>query len=147
YDLPSGNILHEYQYNVDSIYVAPGLYGSFMVNGLSDLEALDNKGHLLAIERNFVMGQGNHITLNEVSIDSATDIKGIYSLKKYKKPVQPVHKSLIAHLRDFGIDIDNFEGLALGPKLSDGGRLLLMVSDNNFSPLQQTFFTAFSLHM
>jgi hypothetical protein len=147
YALPGGSILHEYQYNVDSIFVKPGLRGSFSVNGLSDFEALDNEGHLLGIERNFVMGQGFHIALYEITIDDATDIKGVNSIRDDKKPIQPAHKKLLAHMKDFGVTVDNFEGLALGPKLSDGGRLLLMVSDNNFSPIQQTLFTAFSLHM
>jgi hypothetical protein len=147
YDLPSGDVLHEYQYNVDSIFVELSPHGSFAVNGLSDLEALDNDGHMLGIERNFVIGQGLHIKLYEISIDNATDIQGVSSIKNYKKPIQPVHKKLVARMRDFDIDIDNFEGLALGPKLSDGGRLLLIVSDNNFLPVQQTLFTAFSLYM
>lgn len=144
YNLSTGDILHEYLYNVDSIYVAPGPRDSFAVNGLTDLAAIDNQGHLLAIERNFVAGQGNHITLYKVSVNEATDIKNVHSIKKYDRPIEPVHKKLIAYLNDFNIKIDNFEGIALGPKIADDKRLLLMVSDNNFSSTQQTLFTAFS---
>src|SRR5699024_6318345 len=120
-----------------SIYVASAPNGSFAINGLTDLVSLGDKDHFLAIERNFVAGQGNRITLYNISLDGATDIKDVTSLKKYEQPVQPVYKELIAHLNDFDIDIDNFEGIALGPALSDGGRLLLVISDNNFSSTQQ----------
>jgi len=146
YDLPSGNILHEYQYNVDPVHLNAHSHGSFMINGLSDLLALDNKGDLLALERNFVAKQGFRISLYEVSTRNATDIKGVNSIKQYNRPIRPVKKRLIAHLSKYNIAIDNFEGLALGPSLPGGGRLLLMVSDNNFLPIQRTLFTAFALH-
>lgn len=147
YDLLSGHILHQYLYIVDSIYVAPRPRGSFAVNGLTDMVALDNKGHFLAIERNFVAGQGNHITLYKVSIAGADDIQGVYSVKTLNRPVEPVQKKAVAHLNSFDINIGNFEGIALGPPLPGGGQLLLIVSDNNFSSSQQTIFTAFALHM
>ena len=46
-------------------------------------------------------------------------------------------KTLFADLHDLGIDPDNIEGLALGPALADGRRLLVMVADNNFQPSVQ----------
>ena len=42
-----------------------------------------------------------------------------------------------------GITADNLEGMALGPKIAAGGRLLVFVSDNNFSPSQKTQFLFF----
>lgn len=146
YDLGTGKVLHQYQYRVDSVFVTTGPRGSFAVNGLTDMVALDNQGHFLALERNFVMGQGNHISLYKVSVAKATDIKSVFSVKDYDQPIEPVHKEMVALLNEFELQIDNFEGIELGPKLPSGGRLLLIVSDNNFSSSQQTLFTAFLLH-
>ena len=42
--------------------------------------------------------------------------------------------------------VGNYEGLAVGPELPDGRRLLLAVTDDNFSPAQRgTQFVAFAL--
>lgn len=147
YNLSAGQLVHQYEYDVAPVHFTKVAPGKFSVNGLSDILALDNEGHLLSFDRNFVVGQGNRIGLYYVSTNKATDIKGAESLQKYDGTVQPVAKTLIAHLGDYGINVDNFEGLALGPRLQDGSRLLLMVSDNNFSSSQKTLFTAFSLKM
>lgn len=142
YDVASGNVLYEYSYMVEQVYAKSSLLNAFAVNGLTDLLALDD-GSLLTIERNYVAGQGNKITLYAINLEDATDIKGVSGMKELAEPPQPVEKQLVADLNDFNITIDNFEGLVLGPELDGGGRLLLMVSDNNFSRSQQTIFTAF----
>jgi hypothetical protein len=40
--------------------------------------------------------------------------------------------------------LDNFEGMAFGPRL-DGGPTLILVSDDNFSTIQRTTFLLFSI--
>jgi len=147
YDMPSGHIAHQYEYEVSPVHFTGASHGEFSVDGLSDVLAIDNSGHLLAFDRNYVAGQGNKIYLYEVSSKEATDIKDVSSLKKNDRPVEPVNKTLVANMSDYGITIDNFEGLTIGPKLQNGDRLLLMVSDNNFSSSQKTLFTAFSLRV
>lgn len=147
YDLPSGQVRHEFWYSVDPIYRLSSRNKGFAVNGLTDLVALDNQDNLLAIERNFVQGEGNRIRLYQLTTECATDVNGLKSLKDTKQLLFPVNKWLIADIAHFGIMIDNFEGLSLGPELEGGGRLLLMVSDNNFSASQKTIFTAFRLRM
>lgn len=145
YDTSSGKVLHEYCYMVDPVHVSSSAANGFKVNGLTALLALSNEGHLLSLERNYVAGQGNRVSLYTVNTQDATDIKGFENLQQLTEPLKPVKKQLVAHLNDFDITIDNFEGLVLGPALADGGRLLLMVSDNNFSASQQTLFTAFRI--
>lgn len=147
YDLPADSILHEFIYMVDRVLYESAQTDMFAVNGLTALLALDNKGSLLALERNFVAGQGNRIALYEINMQGATDIKGVADLQQLEESPRPVKKEPVVYLNDFDITIDNFEGLTLGPKLKDGGRLLLMVSDNNFSETQQTLFTAFRIEM
>jgi hypothetical protein len=41
--------------------------------------------------------------------------------------------------------VDNLEGMAFGPDLPNGNRSLVLVSDDNFSPIQVTQFLAFEL--
>ena len=146
YDVASGEVLHEYCYDVNKVFLNGEERGPFAVNGLSDLQAIDNSGHLLALDRNYVQDQGNRIGLYDVRLQGATDIKGISDMRESKAAIKPVKKQLIADLSDFGIIIDNFEGLTFGPELPGGGRLLVIVSDNNFSDTQQTVFTAFRFY-
>jgi 3-phytase len=58
--------------------------------------------------------------------------------------VQPVHQRLVADLSDVpGLRrVDNVEGITLGPRLPDGRRTVLLVSDDNFSSAQTTQFLA-----
>jgi hypothetical protein len=39
--------------------------------------------------------------------------------------------------------LDNTEGMCWGPPLPNGKRMLVVVSDDNFNPLQITQFAAF----
>jgi len=43
--------------------------------------------------------------------------------------------------------VDDLEGMTLGPRLSDGRRSLIVLSDHNFSGRQITRFTALSMHL
>lgn len=146
YSLDTDEVVHQYEYRVSPVHFKEEPHDGFSVNGLSSILALDDKYHFFSFDRNYVQGQGNEISLYQFSTGGATDINGVESLQKYSKPVQSVQKTLVSNMSDYDITIDNFEGMALGPKLKDGGQLLLMVSDNNFSPTQRTLFTAFSLH-
>ncbi len=147
YDVPSGTILHEFMYRVEPVEFSSDERGSMAVNGLTALFMLGNDGRMLSLDRNYVAGQGNEIHLYEVRTEGATDIKGNTSMQKMDEEPTPVQKKLVADLSKFDITLDNFEGLLLGPELPSGGRLLLIVSDNNFSADQQTLFTAFRLRM
>jgi hypothetical protein len=146
YNLNSGKVIHQFEYDVSPVHFKNGKHNGFTVNGLSDILALGDKHHFFSLDRNYVQGEGNQIFLYAISNEGATDINGIQSLKDYQEPIQPVQKILVSNLSEFGIKIDNFEGLVFGPELKDGGRLLLMVSDNNFSQTQKTLFTAFAIY-
>jgi hypothetical protein len=41
--------------------------------------------------------------------------------------------------------LDNFEGMAFGPRAPDGGSTLVIVSDDNFRKTQQTAFLLFEM--
>jgi hypothetical protein len=52
---------------------------------------------------------------------------------------------LLLDLDELGIPLDNVEGLTLGPRLPDGGRSIVLVSDDNFAASQFTQFLLFAL--
>lgn len=60
--------------------------------------------------------------------------------------MKPVRKTLVTDLSDVpGLRrVDNVEGITLGPRLPDGRRSVLLVSDDNFSSTQTTQFLAFA---
>ena len=54
-------------------------------------------------------------------------------------------KTLLLDLDDLGIPLDNVEGMTFGPRLPDGRRSVVLVSDDNFAASQFTQFLLFAL--
>jgi len=145
YDLDSKQPLAEYVYMVSPIPQAPVPAGSFADNGLVDLQALDNCGSFLAMERSYAVGVGNTIRLFETTYRGATDVSDMEVLNP---PYNPMPKDLVADLEaDLGVDPDNVEGMIFGPVLSGGRITLILVSDNNFSNSQTTQFIALAVDL
>jgi 3-phytase len=119
------------------------------LNGLVELLAVSDT-ELLALERGFIQMRGvrlgvSRVRLYRISLDGATDVSSIDSLKD-PGDVRPVRKTLV---QDFGtlpglslrlINLDNFEGLAWIGAGKPEERSLLAVSDDNFNVLQVTAF-------
>jgi hypothetical protein len=131
----------QYVYEVERIRGKLG--HGFAVRGLSDLLALPD-GDLLALEREYVFGRGFRIQLYRVSLAGATDVSGFETLlgKMPGKDWKGVHKTLLFDFARAGFVADNLEGMTFGPDLADGSRTLVLVSDNNFEPLQKTQIVA-----
>jgi 3-phytase len=132
-------------YNTDPIVEPPVPSTNFAVNGLVELLPF-NDHFMLSMERSFSVGApgtGNTIKLYSVDLHGATNVDGdsIVGVKKLK----PVQKTLLLDLRTLGIPLDNVEGMTLGPRLPDGRRSLVLVSDNNFAASQFTQFLLFAL--
>ena len=90
----------------------------FSVNGIVELLPIDHDT-LISMERSFSVGApgtGNKIKLYTVSLRGGV-----------------AHKRLLLDLDDLGIPLDNVEGITFGPRLRDGRRSLVLVSDNNFA--------------
>ena len=49
-------------------------------------------------------------------------------------------KTEVLDLDTLGLTLDNLEGMTFGPRLANGHRSLLLVSDNNFTPGQVSQF-------
>jgi hypothetical protein len=121
--------------------------------GCSEIETIA-PGRFLVIERDRKPGTpGSVKRLYEISLHEASDISKIDSLPPTGVPngVRPVTKRLFLDLLDprWGLANGEFpakiEGVALGPKLNDGSRLLLITSDNDFKPDEATYVFAFAV--
>lgn len=102
-------------------------------SGVSDLLAVD--GALLVLERMFA-GDANGLAQNRIRIyqvdpRGATDVsRGAPARGLAGRAYTPVGKILLAEMT-FPLSNSNFEGMALGPRLADGDRSVLLIADNN----------------
>jgi hypothetical protein len=142
----SGRLLAQYAYPMEPVFARPNPPGSFSVNGVAALLAVNpvDPTRYLVLERSFVTGVGNKIRIFEVELRGATDIAGLDSVAG--ADVTPVRKKLVADLADFDLStVDNVEGMTWGPRLPSGERTLLLVSDDNFAASQVTQVIALAL--
>ncbi len=135
FDRAAGDRRAEFVYRVDGVAGRPDEETTYRVRGLVDLLPLDGE-RLLAMEREFVAGVGNAVRLYEVSLVAATDVAALDSLAG--ADYAPAEKRLLVDFAELGFPVENFEGMAFGPELPDGRRSLLVVSDDNFNPAQET---------
>ncbi len=130
YHLPSGRLDRQWIYETDPVAQPPVPETAFSVNGVVELLPLNSR-FLIAMERSFSVGApgtGNTIKLYLVALSS----------KKAKK-------WLLLDLDKLRIPLDNVEGMTFGPRLRDGRRSLVLVSDNNFAATQFTQFLLFGM--
>ena len=135
---------------VDPIPVPPVPPGAFADNGLVDLQAIDNYGAFLAMERSYAVGVGNTVKIFETTTTGATDVSDIFALDPDGGPpavYDPMTKTLVVDIASLGITPDNLEGMAFGPSLPDGRMLMILVSDNNFNASQITQFIALAVQL
>ncbi|MBW4582265.1 MAG: esterase-like activity of phytase family protein [Tildeniella nuda ZEHNDER 1965/U140] len=115
-----------------------------IAHGLTDLLAIDQGGHFLSLERSFG-NKGFGVKLFQLATGGATDISSIDSLKGTLRGTVAIPKKLLLDLSFLDVPLDNLEGMAIGPRLPDGSRSLLLVSDDNFRDEQVTQFLLFRL--
>lgn len=130
--------------DVAAVYLTDPIFtdGVRADNGVSDLAAL-SPDRLLVLERGYVRGRGNAVRIY------AVDLRGAAHAAADAHAAAPLAKRLVADLATIADGhcstppnpqrrrtLDNFEGLALGPPLPDGRRLVFLVSDDNERPSQ-----------
>ncbi len=142
YDVETGAATGEFIYFTDPIAQEPVPAGSFATNGLVEILAI-SETQFITVERSFSVGQGNAIKLFLADLAPATDVTGV--AVPDAGVFQPVVKTELADLADFGITPDNIEGITFGPALGEDRQTLILVSDNNFNPTQITQFLAFDV--
>lgn len=121
-------------------------------SGCNEIEYLA-PGRLLVIERDSKQGAEAVVKqIVEIDISKATDISRIEALPSTAIPegVTPVAKRPFLDLLDSRWKLggpqfpEKIEGIAIGPQLADGSRLLLISSDNDFLPTP-SFIYAFAV--
>ncbi|WP_405952289.1 esterase-like activity of phytase family protein [Streptomyces prunicolor] len=148
HDANTGLPLAQYAYCLEPLFATPPA-GSTDTNGVSDIVSL---GHdrFLVLERASIYSDNNwKARIYLVDLHGATDVLGRDSLTAASgRPVEPVRKTLVTDLSDVpGLSrVDNVEGITLGPRLPDGRRTVVLVSDNNFAARQITQVVAFAAH-
>ena len=143
WDLLAGGLAEEFLYRVEGINVTPPTPTDFMVNGLVSMLAIDAT-NLLTLERQWVPGVGLSVRLYATSLANAAPVARLDPPESLA--AESATKRLLLDFSALGIRIDNFEGMAFGPPLADGRRILLVVSDDNFNPdVQRTLFLGFAV--
>ena len=93
------------------------------------------------LERGFFKDLGdngeNKAEIYKLDLDGADDVLGREKLAGKEKTVD---KSLVFDFATEKPHPDNVEGLAWGPRAADGRRAMIVVTDNNFSDTQTTYF-------
>jgi hypothetical protein len=144
FDAKTRKPLAQYAYRVDPVAYPPVPAGSFRINGVSEILCVD-KDRLLVMERSFSTGRkGCVLKLYLADLSHATDVSSIASLKD-EHDGRPVSKKLLLNMESIGPSIYNVEGITFGPKLPNGHQSLIMVADDNFSPLDKTQFLLFEI--
>ncbi|MEG4419793.1 esterase-like activity of phytase family protein [Microcoleus sp. LAD1_D5] len=144
YDAVSGNPEASFLYITEPLPAGANPVGKLTSNGLVDLLAIDDN-RLLSLERAFSLETGTTIRIFEISLEKGDRIEALESLKSRISEVSPAQKRLLLDLETLKIPLDNIEGLTFGSVLADASRGLILVSDNNFSPLQETQILGFQI--
>jgi hypothetical protein len=118
-----------------------------------EMLAIDDH-RFLVIERDNLLGQNAAFKkIMKIDLAGASDVSGIDALPPKKLPtgVKPVHKSVYIDLLDSRYGLagphlpEKQEGLAWGPTLPDGRRLLWMCVDNDFKANAPCEFYVFAI--
>ncbi len=144
YDALSGNPERSFVYITEPLPPGANPVGKLTTNGLVDLLAID-ENRLISLERGFSLETGTTIRIFEISLEKGDRIEGLESLKSRLSEVSPAQKRLLLDLETLKVPLDNIEGLTFGPALADGTVGMIWVSDNNFSPLQETQILGFKI--
>jgi hypothetical protein len=126
----------EVAYRTEPVFAAGSMRGE---NGVSDLVPLD-ADRVLVIERGWVEGTGNAVRVFEVLLRGAPSVHGVADART----VAPAHKRLVVDLAALPEDrcpaarspeqnrnLENYEGLALGPVLPGGRQVMFLLADDN----------------
>ena len=142
YDVASRQPVRQIAYVPDALANDPFTLPLAAVNGVSEILA-DGPDHLLVLERAFVLGSGFSARLYRIATHAAdtTNTLAIDTLTQGNHRAAP--KILVLDFAQLGLKtVDNLEAMTWGPRLPNGDRVLLLVSDNNFNPAEVTQFIA-----
>ena len=142
YNLKAGKAVKEFLYEISAIEDKPGLDAADPTNSVADIIALDNDTFLV-LERYYDDNGYNTDKLYLAETEGLEDVTGEFSIKG--KNFAKAEKTLLYDFATIPSAKDDFEGLALGPILSDGRQSLIVVSDNDFEDIMDTQVFLFAI--
>ncbi|MDX6742757.1 esterase-like activity of phytase family protein [Actinocorallia sp. A-T 12471] len=134
----TGRPVGQYVYPLDRLPQAPSPADGLSDTGVSELLAV-SRTRFLALERTWLEGVGYKARIYEFDLSAASNVLDRIDLKR---PHTPVSKRLVY---EFKGNVENFEGLAWGPKLATGECSLVAGSDDNFYAPERTVFVALAV--
>jgi hypothetical protein len=131
----------QFAYPVDAVPLAPTGGKRRCDNGVSEILPVADGASLLVLERSGrEVADGVfafEVRLYEADAAGATDVGPMASLQGAS--FVPMRKRLVLDFNRSGLGwVDNLEAAAWGPRLPDGHRTLVLMSDDNYSPRQAT---------
>jgi len=135
-------LISEHLYEMD---LAPS---GAVLHGVPEIAVLDQGGHFLSLERSYGF-QGFSIKLYQLASGGATDISTVNSLRATEgndiSGINPIQKELVLDLSTLNMPLENYEAMTFGPTVAGRNKSLLMMSDDNFSPDQETRLLVFKI--
>ena len=142
----SGNPIRQIAYLPDAIPKRPTIETKDGPdNGVPEILMLD-QFRMLVLERSFSAGPGNSLRVYVIDTREGSDVLNVAALKAGQ--YTPVAKRLLINFDSVAAGLkklDNTEGMTFGPRLANGNRTLVFVSDDNFRGSQINQFLAFEL--
>jgi len=144
FDTKTKKPTRQFAYELEPVAHLPNPANAYYINGVPEFLYIGND-QLLVLERSYSTGRiPCTIRIFLADYKHATDVSSLPSLKN-KDAYEPMKKTLLLNMDQLGIFTDNIEGITLGPVLPNGNRSVILVSDNNFSPAQQSQFMLLEL--
>ncbi len=142
YHANSGNAIRQIAYIPDAIALKPTEKGE-ADNGVPEILMLD-QFCMLVLERSYSPGPGNSLRLYLIDTRDGSDVLDLPVLRAGN--YTPADKRLIVNFDSLQLNkLDNTEGMTFGPRLPNGNRSLVFVSDDNFRKSQLNQFLAFEV--
>jgi hypothetical protein len=141
----SGNPIRQIAYVPDAIPHRPVPVNGEADNGVPEILMVD-QFRMLVLERSYVQGAGNSLRVYLIDTRDGSDVLAVRVLKPDQ--YTPTSKRLLINFDTITArlkKLDNTEGMTFGPRLPNGNRTLIFVSDDNFRKSQITQFLAFEL--
>ena len=117
-----------------------------IVHGISELIAVDQGGHFLALERSYGL-RGFAVKLYQLATGGATDTTNRPILAGNLEGVTPIRKRLVFDFAKAPFPPGNLEAMTLGPRFEDGSQSLILATDNNFQSGTETQLILLRLHL
>ena len=145
-DLNQMKIKAQYVYPMLS-YIEQGILAG--KNGITDFLFLNNK-QFIVVERAYLKSlntpsaekqDANSVRLFLTDCSQAEDVSSFPALQERRFVI--CGKTPLMNLSRVTADVDNIEGIVKGPETAKGYSVLILVSDNNFSPSQKNQFLFF----